>query len=670
MRTCAIYLFAGLAPLCSWTAHARTVKVSDFGYDPTDSTRFLQQALDCGATKVVLDRQAGPWTTLPLKMRSNTELIIEPGVELLAKRGAYKGLRDYLLELPYCTNVTIRGGTGSTLRMWKKDYQGPDYIHGEWRYALRIFHCENVLVDGLTIMESGGDGIGITGKNITIRNCVCDRNHRQGMSVFSVENLLIENCVLRGTSGTAPQSGIDFEPDHPNEKLKNVVIRNCLSENNMGDGYQFYLGNLNDKSEDVSITLENCRSVGNSSGTWFDLAVGRRYSRPPKGFIRYANCTFERSRGCGISIFDKPAGSMSAMFENCMIVNAATNGTSAAMRIGSASRPDQPVTDNIRFDNLTIRLDDGREWLTCERSLLTPQKVENITGTAHIVRSGGTEEFVAFDAAWAEKWMKPKAEKSLPPRVEMTREMWDSASISDRSPGTAVALSRIWFPYGADYVFYAAKKGAVTITGQTRPSQARDAKLYGPTSLAGTVKIRSVNGGKLLTCDAPGTGGGTISVKLPSAGFYTLSAKVRGGDFALESSSVPIAVDTRKRSATLLFDGGHPASFWFEAPKSGTVAMVRGGTYSGSCANVTLMDAEGGVAAQTVADGKWRALYAPEGKSPGLWRLDFSRIKGRPYTFYALDMAPRPGLFFLSPDKTWSFPTALSAEIPHGKEVK
>ena len=198
--------------LCAaFAVHGRTVKVSDFGYDPSDSTRFLQQALDCGAEKVILDRQSGPWITQPLKMRSHTELVFEPGVELLAKRGAYKGLRDYLLELPYCTNVTIRGGAGSTMRMWKKDYQGPDYKHGEWRYALRIFHCENVLVEGLTIVESGGDGIGVTGRNITIRNCVCDRNHRQGISVFNVENLLIEDCVLRGTSGTAPQSGIDFE---------------------------------------------------------------------------------------------------------------------------------------------------------------------------------------------------------------------------------------------------------------------------------------------------------------------------------------------------------------------------------------------------------------------------------------------------------------------------
>jgi len=632
-----------------------TVKVSDFGYDPEDSTRFLRQALESGAEKIILDRQAGPWITLPLKMRSNTELVFEPGVELLAKRGEYKALRDYLLELPYCTNVTIRGGAGSTMRMWKKDYQGPDYKHGEWRYALRIFHCVNVLVEGLTIVESGGDGIGVTGKDITIRKCVCDRNHRQGISVFSVENLLIEDCVLSNTSGTAPQSGIDFEPDHANEMLKNVVMRNCLSVNNKGDGYQFYLGQLDATSADISVTLENCRSIGNSTGTWFDLGAGRHRSSSPKGIIRYVNCSFEQSKGGGIAILDKPANSVRAVFENCTIANAATNGTSAAMQIGSAARFDQPVTDDIRFDNLTVRLDAGREWVKCNRSLLSPDPVTGITGHARIVRNGGAEEHVAFDADWADTYMKPKTDRPLPKRAQLDAAAWKGAAVVDTCPGVTTNLSRIWFPYGASYAFRVPAKGRVTFTGRTRPSKARDANRYCPDSLKRAIKIAPVNGRGLYVCDAPGKDGGAFSVQLPAAGFYTLKAKVDGGDFALEASSVPVAVDTRTSYGTMLFDGNAPASFWMYVPASGAVALVRGGTYSGSCADVALFDATGAQVEETIAAGDWRGLYLPGKGVPGLWRMTFSRIKGKPYTFYALDMAAQPGLFFLTPEKTWTF---------------
>ena len=120
---------ASVAAACAVAA----AKVSDFGYDAADSTDFIRAALTSGARRVILDRQAGPWYTLPLKMPSNVELVLEPGVELVAKRGEFKGLRDFLLELDRCTNVVVRGGAGATLRMWKSDYQGPDYQHGEWR---------------------------------------------------------------------------------------------------------------------------------------------------------------------------------------------------------------------------------------------------------------------------------------------------------------------------------------------------------------------------------------------------------------------------------------------------------------------------------------------------------------------------------------------------------
>ena len=246
---------------------ADAVKVSDFGYDAADSTAYIQAALASGARRVTLDRQAGPWYTLPLKMPSNVEFVLEPGVELVAKRGEYKGLRDYLLELAYCTNVVVRGGAGATLRMWKSDYQGPDYKHGEWRYALRIYHAENVLVEGLSIVESGGDGIGVSGRNITIRNCVCDRNHRQGMSVFTVENLLVENCTFSNTSGTPPQAGVDIEPDSARERLRNVTFRNCRSFGNRGNGFEMYLAQLRRRSEPVSITFDGCRAWDNHSET-------------------------------------------------------------------------------------------------------------------------------------------------------------------------------------------------------------------------------------------------------------------------------------------------------------------------------------------------------------------------------------------------------------------
>ena len=91
-------------------------------------------------------------------------------------------------------------GYGATFEMNKLDYTGRDYENGEWRMALAIHGCNSVDIEGLTFKNSGGDGIYITSdvnlipsRNISIRNSVSTNNYRQGMSIISAENLIVEN---------------------------------------------------------------------------------------------------------------------------------------------------------------------------------------------------------------------------------------------------------------------------------------------------------------------------------------------------------------------------------------------------------------------------------------------------------------------------------------------
>ena len=107
---------------------------------------------------------------------------------------------------------------------------------------------KNIKVLGLTLALSGGDGIylgvsktGVPSENVVIKDVICDRNYRQGISVISARNLLIENTIMRDTGGTPPAAGIDFEPNEASERIVRCVMRNCVAENNQGDGYVFYL---------------------------------------------------------------------------------------------------------------------------------------------------------------------------------------------------------------------------------------------------------------------------------------------------------------------------------------------------------------------------------------------------------------------------------------------
>ena len=235
-----------------------------WGFNAEDSTQFLQAAIDSGARKLIIDRQASDWITLPLKAASNQEIVLQDGVVLQAKKGAYLGRSDALLSLRQCENVVIRGekpGVKAVLRMNKADYQKPPYEPAEWRHGLSILSSSNVLVEDLTIEFTGGDGIylgvckaGVTCSAVTIRRVLCYENHRQGISVITARNLLIEDTIMRDTNGTAPQAGIDFEPNLANEELTNCVMRRCICEGNAGDGYEFYLPNLTSMAWCVSMT--------------------------------------------------------------------------------------------------------------------------------------------------------------------------------------------------------------------------------------------------------------------------------------------------------------------------------------------------------------------------------------------------------------------------------
>lgn len=644
-----------LASNCTVLASARVVRVSDFGYDPEDSTLFLQAALDSGAQTVVIDRQNGPWVTLPLLARSDTTVAFEPGVELQAKRGAFMGVRDYLFTVRGVANVTILGSDGARMKMHKSDYQKPPYPRSEWRFTLRIESSTNVTVQGMAFVESGGDGIVVTGasKDVTIRDCLCDGNHRQGISVCSAENLLIENCVLRNTSGTAPAAGIDLEPDKPWEKLKNIVIRDCLSENNDGDGFQSYLAAMSGASEEISVTFERCRSIGNHRGFWFDLAAGRNYETMPKGFFRFIDCIFKGSRDNGICILGKPAGTIDFSFEDCVVANCGKNQSVSPVRIGSSHGYSQPPTDDVHFDGLTVRTDEGRDWIGCDRSSFSTQRVANVTGNVRIVRNDtGREEHVALDDAFAAERLPPRYSGALPPRTVAVDADLGKAVVHNAAPGHDVALSRFWFFEGAKYVFHASESGMLTFTGRTRPSQAREPEFYNPAYHKGKVVVRPVTGGEPILCDAPGPDGGPINVTVPASGFYTMSFERRGTDFALETSPVPVAIDTRERFVQMMFDGYAPTALWIGGAASGAVALVRGGTYSGSRAHVALSSAKDKIE-QCVADGDWHPLPVPA--SANLLRLSFSPIPDKPFTFFAIDMLGTPGFFFLSPDKIWTF---------------
>lgn len=123
------------------------------------------------------------------KAGTDQELVLEKGVVLQALRGAYQSTGDCLFSVADKKNVAITG-QGATLRMWRGDYARPPYKKSEFRHAINIHGCDGVRITGLTIAESGGDGIYLgvsvrnkTNRDVLIKDVVCDRNYRQGIDL-------------------------------------------------------------------------------------------------------------------------------------------------------------------------------------------------------------------------------------------------------------------------------------------------------------------------------------------------------------------------------------------------------------------------------------------------------------------------------------------------------
>ena len=216
----------------SGVCNGTVVVASCWGFDPEDSTEFLQAALDSGARKVIVPPMCDDsyadcpvtqstgdhrWVTLPLFLRSNQVVVFQTGVQLWAKRWEYVATGDSVLNLEEVANVDIVGYVryptpplspraicrcvgsaarpvrqGAIVQMWKQDYANHSlnstckkgagvpctYSKAEWRHCINMREAENVTISGLTVSSSGGDGIEVGGEEMEYPTAACKAKHK------------------------------------------------------------------------------------------------------------------------------------------------------------------------------------------------------------------------------------------------------------------------------------------------------------------------------------------------------------------------------------------------------------------------------------------------------------------------------------------------------------
>lgn len=181
-------------------------------------------------------------------------------------------------------------------------------------HGCKILNSSNINIGSFNGNKCFGDGLYIGkssllpnkhNKNIVIGSLNADDNRRQGCSIITVDGLDIGGGVIKNTSGTNPQAGIDIEPNHQTDVIKGVRINNLTTESNNSYGITLYLNSLNGSlgetyTGEVDVKINNHTSIGDKYG----FGIRGKSVRRIKGFIEYNNAVIVDSKLEGIILTD------------------------------------------------------------------------------------------------------------------------------------------------------------------------------------------------------------------------------------------------------------------------------------------------------------------------------------------------------------------------------
>ncbi|MBU0607624.1 MAG: right-handed parallel beta-helix repeat-containing protein [Armatimonadetes bacterium] len=623
----------------------KEAKASWWGFDPVDATACLQAAIDSKVPKLTVDNVGKPWIVTPIKLVANQEITFEQGVEVLAKADEFKGGNDSLFSASLAENISLIG-YGATLRMRRADYDDATrYKHAEWRMVLKLLSCTNIRIYGLTLAESGGDGIylgtaqrGVTNKNIHIKDVICDKNYRQGISVITAEDLLIENTILRDTAGTAPQAGIDFEPNNPDEKVVNCVMRNCLAENNNSWGYVAYLPPLRATSAPVGLRLENCKAVGNKGGAFAFITNGTEAGAVP-GQVELVNCEFTGNGGAAFSIGSNPPPPMGCRITvqgGLFADNAVDKPLQSPIMFATRQGADRDV-GGVAFTDVVVRDPVARNPMIFV-DMTSGLNVSGVTGNL-LLEKDGQRQNVALTKELLAQWMPVVVLKKIP-RLTLAGKSF--APLQAPAAGQKIALPP-WRlrKQGAACVW--AKQGeAVTVT-------VNSGQIGKYATAPISVVVKSPSGQEVTKAQAPFGQESPISFTAPETGLYTLLSDA-GGNYAVYTSSThPLNLCSLGEAIHII---GSTGTLYLYVPAGTSSFGLRvHGEGMGEGIKATLMNAAGEVveSKDNIARTDMLSVELPQ-PSPGeTWSLKLERPSAMAMEDYYLDPVGIPPL--LAPAK-------------------
>lgn len=398
-------------------SHAKQIKVVWPGTGNSASGNF-RSALGAAVPSdtVTFEKQEGEWLLGGINIANNNiTILLKPGVEVRINPAEYyPRLRMFNLKIDAHNNSIIGQGEGDEIPSLSGNLEDDPQSH--------LINSASDTIIGLTVRnlilkKAGGDGmlLGDYAKgvnNLLVEDVIFEDNRRQGISMAHVRNGVVRNCIFRNTRGTWPMSGIDLETHNNDEMLENILIDNCLFEDNKGAGIQINLWGTREVLEDnLTININNCTFKHN------ELAGVRIAWIPPgvwkeSDIVKFNNCTFSENgwgepgdlfRGNNdVFILDKSAD-LSIEFNDCTFSDCANypflfrvldnNWGTAGAKTGT--------TGGITLNNVVVEYNSDKDPMFFENGSNDPLDIDKITG--NLTYKAPEDWTVGYSGSFGEK---------------------------------------------------------------------------------------------------------------------------------------------------------------------------------------------------------------------------------------------------------------------------
>lgn len=268
-----------------------TMNVKQFGAkgdSNTDDTTSIQTALNNCSTIIIPNGTYMVNAVTHLEPKTGNRILLDNDAILKVITNDSTHYAVFWLE--DVTDVEIGGGT----------IQGDRDTHtgltGEYGHCIRLYgDSDRIYIHDINLINAWGDGIAcVISGNVRTERVHVNNVRRNGYSIGCVNEFISTDDVIENVNGTAPQAGVDIEPDNDNNFVNNAVFNNLLTKNNTSNGFSIYC--VRDNELPFHIVLNNYTNFGGNRGLW--LTTGANH----KGDIIINDAHIEGTSSNGILI--------------------------------------------------------------------------------------------------------------------------------------------------------------------------------------------------------------------------------------------------------------------------------------------------------------------------------------------------------------------------------